>query len=259
MRCRVGTAFAVVSMLLAVCGCGSSTAVAGGACLREGRTRPIGRTAGSTRPTRIRATSPRSTELPEDVRAYTTAKDDISRALYSQQGRLVKLLVVRARRSSSRSCARARRTPRPARCTGSRTTPGSSTARARSSRGSTSSTASASTSSGTRVRWDLIAGAPTTARDHDDPAYDWRSADAVLRGLRRHGIQPLVTLYGTPRWANGGLAPNWAPTSPPDLRRLRARSRDALLVGRASGRSGTSRTSRSGCARRRRTPTCGSS
>ena len=63
------------------------------------------------------------------------------------------------------------------------------------------------------VRWDLVARErPTTARDHRDLAYDWRSVDAVLRGLRRHGIQPLVTLYGTPRWANGGLAPNWAPT-----------------------------------------------
>jgi len=63
------------------------------------------------------------------------------------------------------------------------------------------------------LRWDLVARErPTTARDHGDPAYDWRSVDAVLRGLRRHDIQPLVTLYGTPRWANGGLAPNWAPT-----------------------------------------------
>ena len=65
------------------------------------------------------------------------------------------------------------------------------------------------------VRWDLIAKeAPTASREHSDPAYDWSSTDAVLRGLRRHGIEPVVTLYGAPRWANGGLAPNWAPTSP---------------------------------------------
>ncbi len=65
------------------------------------------------------------------------------------------------------------------------------------------------------VRWDLIAKErPASARDHLDAAYDWRTADAVLAGLRRHGIQPLLTLFGTPRWANGGLAPNWAPTSP---------------------------------------------
>jgi hypothetical protein len=39
------------------------------------------------------------------------------------------------------------------------------------------------------------------------------SADAVLEGLRDHGIAPVVTLYGTPRWANRGRAPSWAPTS----------------------------------------------
>jgi hypothetical protein len=64
------------------------------------------------------------------------------------------------------------------------------------------------------LRWDLVAGSrPSFARDHRDPAYDWRSTDAVLRGLRRHGIQPLLTVYGTPRWANGGFAPNRAPTA----------------------------------------------
>ena len=41
----------------------------------------------------------------------------------------------------------------------------------------------------------------------------WGSADAVLEGLSKHGIAPVVTLYGAPRWANGGRAPNWAPRS----------------------------------------------
>ena len=64
------------------------------------------------------------------------------------------------------------------------------------------------------VRWDEIAtDRPTFARDATDAAYDWRSADAVLRGLRRHGIRPVVTLYGTPAWANRGRNPNVAPTS----------------------------------------------
>jgi hypothetical protein len=42
---------------------------------------------------------------------------------------------------------------------------------------------------------------------------EWGSADSVLEGLRDHGISPVVTLYGSPRWANLGRAPNWAPTS----------------------------------------------
>jgi hypothetical protein len=41
---------------------------------------------------------------------------------------------------------------------------------------------------------------------------EWGSADTVLRGLRARGISAVVTLYGTPRWANGGRSPNWAPT-----------------------------------------------
>jgi hypothetical protein len=42
---------------------------------------------------------------------------------------------------------------------------------------------------------------------------EWGSADAVLQELRRSGIAAVVTLYGSPRWANGGRSPNWAPTS----------------------------------------------
>src|ERR687895_2827475 len=33
---------------------------------------------------------------------------------------------------------------------------------------------------------------------------EWGGADAVLEGLRRHGIAAVVTLSGTPPWANGG-------------------------------------------------------
>jgi len=42
---------------------------------------------------------------------------------------------------------------------------------------------------------------------------DWSAVDPVLEGLRARGIRAVVTLYGTPRWANGGQSPNWAPTS----------------------------------------------
>ena len=43
--------------------------------------------------------------------------------------------------------------------------------------------------------------------------YDWSSADAVMKALHAHGIAPVVTLWGSPRWANGGRSANWAPTS----------------------------------------------
>jgi hypothetical protein len=64
------------------------------------------------------------------------------------------------------------------------------------------------------VRWDQVARQkPRNGRSHLDPAYNWATTDAVLRGLRAKGIAPLVTLLGTPRWANGGRSFNWAPRS----------------------------------------------
>ena len=51
-------------------------------------------------------------------------------------------------------------------------------------------------------------------------AYDWRRPDRMLRGLRRYGLTPVVTLVGTPPWANGGRTPNFAPPHPQDFRRF---------------------------------------
>ena len=64
------------------------------------------------------------------------------------------------------------------------------------------------------IRWDRVASRrPDDPRDPADPAYSWIEVDPVLRGLRRHRIESVVTLFGTPAWANGGRAANWAPTS----------------------------------------------
>jgi hypothetical protein len=41
--------------------------------------------------------------------------------------------------------------------------------------------------------------------------FRWRPSDQVLRGLQTRGIQPVVTLVGTPGWANGGRPPRFAP------------------------------------------------
>src|SRR5262245_42018529 len=58
---------------------------------------------------------------------------------------------------------------------------------------------------------------PTSPRDR---AYNWRRPDTVLRGLRRHGLTPVLTLVGTPAWANGGRSPAFAPPRPRDFRRF---------------------------------------
>jgi hypothetical protein len=40
---------------------------------------------------------------------------------------------------------------------------------------------------------------------------DWRDGDLILNGLRERGIPAVVGLVGSPRWANGGRTPNFAP------------------------------------------------
>jgi hypothetical protein len=69
------------------------------------------------------------------------------------------------------------------------------------------------------LHWNEIAPRrPNDAANPRDPAYDWRRPDRVLSGLRRYGLTPVLTLVGTPAWANGGRAPNFAPPHPRDFR-----------------------------------------
>ena len=64
------------------------------------------------------------------------------------------------------------------------------------------------------LRWDQVAAKkPKSPTSTTDPAYDWGPSDIFLKGLKAHGIAALVTIYGTPGWANGGHAPSWAPKS----------------------------------------------
>jgi hypothetical protein len=64
------------------------------------------------------------------------------------------------------------------------------------------------------VRWDQIARTkPAAPRNPDDAAYTWGQFETVLRALHARGITALVTLNGSPAWANGGHAANWLPTS----------------------------------------------
>ena len=59
------------------------------------------------------------------------------------------------------------------------------------------------------VRVTLDGRAIETARG----TYDWERADALLTALRSARLTPLVSIWGTPRWANGGRGPNVPPTS----------------------------------------------
>jgi hypothetical protein len=59
------------------------------------------------------------------------------------------------------------------------------------------------------LRWDQIEATPGS--------YRWGRADRLLRALRAQGLDPVVTLLGTPGWANGGAGPNVAPVSGVDF------------------------------------------
>jgi hypothetical protein len=64
------------------------------------------------------------------------------------------------------------------------------------------------------LRWNEVAPTkPADARDPADPAYRWDAYAAALQALHDRGIPALVTLYGSPPWANGGGPPNRLPAS----------------------------------------------
>jgi len=53
---------------------------------------------------------------------------------------------------------------------------------------------------------------PASPTNPNDPAYDWHAFDPVMNGLRAHRITTLVTIWGSPGWANGGQGQNFMPT-----------------------------------------------
>jgi hypothetical protein len=65
------------------------------------------------------------------------------------------------------------------------------------------------------LHWETVAPtAPADPRNPDDPAYQWGLYDSMLQRLHAAHISVLISLWGTPRWANAGQKPNYAPTDP---------------------------------------------
>jgi hypothetical protein len=54
------------------------------------------------------------------------------------------------------------------------------------------------------IRWDEV--------ERTQGTRDWGQYGVVLDALHAAKIPAVVTLWGSPRWANGGHAPNWLPT-----------------------------------------------
>jgi hypothetical protein len=59
------------------------------------------------------------------------------------------------------------------------------------------------------LRWDQVEVQPGR--------YRWSRSDRLLRALDARGLEPLVTILGTPEWANGGALPNAAPDDGEDF------------------------------------------
>jgi hypothetical protein len=59
---------------------------------------------------------------------------------------------------------------------------------------------------------------PANATNPNDPAYDWSLYDRTVNYAAQDGVHVLLSIYGTPSWANGGKGLNVAPTRATDLR-----------------------------------------
>jgi len=62
------------------------------------------------------------------------------------------------------------------------------------------------------VQWNLAAKArPASATDPFDPSYEFDDVDDAVRAAQQNDQEVVLTISGTPRWANGGKAPNVMP------------------------------------------------
>ena len=68
------------------------------------------------------------------------------------------------------------------------------------------------------VQWNVAAKTrPGNAADPFDPAYEFDDIDEAVRAAQQSDQEVILTLSGTPRWANGGKTPNVMPTRVADF------------------------------------------
>lgn len=66
-----------------------------------------------------------------------------------------------------------------------------------------------------QIHWDEVAPVPPgQPRNPNDAAYRWGKIDSIVAAARRHRIQLAALVQRSPRWANGGRTPIWAPSNP---------------------------------------------
>ena len=69
-------------------------------------------------------------------------------------------------------------------------------------------------------RYGVASSRPLNPTDPEDPAYDWALYDRTINYSQQFGIKVVLSIWGTPRWANGGRGLNVAPTNALDLERF---------------------------------------
>jgi hypothetical protein len=64
------------------------------------------------------------------------------------------------------------------------------------------------------ANWSTIAPTkPANALNGNDRAYNLSDVDALVRSAQEYGMEVLLTIAQTPKWANGGKTPNYPPTN----------------------------------------------
>ncbi len=87
----------------------------------------------------------------------------------------------------------------------------------------------------TTVYWSQVAETkPTNATNPFDKAYRFDDLDEFIRSAGMHGMEVMLTIWGTPSWANGGKGQNYAPTSMASLQNF-ARAVATRYSGRYAG------------------------
>ena len=87
----------------------------------------------------------------------------------------------------------------------------------------------------TLVEWRSVAPArPRSAANPFDRAYRFDDLDEFVRNAQERGMEVLMTIWGTPKWANGGKGPAFLPTRVADFQNF-ARALASRYSGRRPG------------------------
>ena len=87
----------------------------------------------------------------------------------------------------------------------------------------------------TLVEWRSVAPKrPKSATNSFDPTYRFADLDEFVRNTQQRGMEVLMTIWGTPKWANGGKGPAYLPKKMADFQNF-ARALATRYNGRRAG------------------------